>query len=77
MPGEPISELEIARRMPVWSALSDIFLDQELRPSAYRYIADTIMANGFSPAEAEAMFRDEVAPAFAINLWSVAGEWQC
>lgn len=69
------SEAEIARRLPVWCALSDAFLDTELDQRAYRHIAKVIRAQGFGAAEGEAIFRDEVAPAFAYNLWSVAGEW--
>lgn len=72
----PLCEAEIARRLPVWSALSEVFLDQEPLTDTYRSIADVIDENGFSAIEAEAIFRDEVAPAFAINLWSVVGEWQ-
>lgn len=32
--------------------------------------------SGYSPAEVEEILRNEVAPAFVPNLWSVAGEWQ-
>ncbi|PKP95629.1 MAG: hypothetical protein CVT75_00940 [Alphaproteobacteria bacterium HGW-Alphaproteobacteria-14] len=73
---EPLCETEIARRLPVWSALSELFLDQELEPSDYRRIAEVIVRSGYSPAQAEAMLRCEVAPAFVVNLWSVAGEWE-
>ncbi|PKP65921.1 MAG: hypothetical protein CVT85_04305 [Alphaproteobacteria bacterium HGW-Alphaproteobacteria-7] len=71
-----LSDAEVARRLPVWRALSDIFLDTELDPHHYRRMADAIAQSGFSASEAEAIFRDEVAPAFAANLWDVAGEWQ-
>lgn len=73
---EPLSDEDVARRLPVWTALSGLFLDQELQPGDYRQIAAVIDRSGYSPAEAEAMLRNEVAPAFAVNLWSVAGEWQ-
>lgn len=69
------SEAEIARRLSVWCALSDAFLDTELDERAYRHMAEVIRAQDFTAAEAEAIFRDEVAPAFAYNLWSVAGDW--
>lgn len=75
MADKHLSEEEISRRLPVWCALSDAFLDTELDAQAYRHMADTICAKGFSATEAEAIFREEVAPAFAYNLWSVAGEW--
>lgn len=67
--------MEIARRLPVWCALSDVFLDAELDEHCYRDIVEVIGANGFAGVEAEAILRTEVAPAFAYNLWSVAGEW--
>ncbi|HSF11437.1 MAG TPA: hypothetical protein VLA50_00555 [Erythrobacter sp.] len=76
MAAEPLSDAEIARRLPVWTALSELFLDQELQPSDYRRIAAVIDQSGYSPVEAEKMLRNEVAPAFVVNLWSVAGEWQ-
>jgi hypothetical protein len=72
---EHLSEEEIARRLPVWCALSDAFLDTELDAHTYRHMAEVIRTQGFTAAEAEAIFREEVAPAFAYNLWSVAGEW--
>lgn len=75
MAAAQFSDAEIARRLPVWCALSDAFLDTELDEQTYRHMAQVIRAQGFTAAEAEAVFRDEVAPAFAANLWSVAGEW--
>ncbi|MBA4008373.1 MAG: hypothetical protein C0486_06315 [Erythrobacter sp.] len=75
MADEHLSEDEISRRLPVWCALSDAFLDTELDERDYRHMAEVIRAQGFTAAEAEAMFRTEVAPAFAENLWSVAGQW--
>jgi len=73
--GAQFSEPEIARRLPVWCALSDAFLDTELDTQTYRHMAEAIRAQGFTAAEAETIFREEVAPAFAYNLWSVAGVW--
>jgi len=73
---EPLSVEEVARRLPVWTALSDLFLDQELQPGDYRHIASVIDHAGYSAAAAEDILRNEVAPAFVVNLWSVAGEWQ-
>ncbi|MBU2588002.1 MAG: hypothetical protein KJ872_07815 [Alphaproteobacteria bacterium] len=76
MAGAQLSDAEIARRLPVWTALSDVFLDTELDPQEYSHIADVIRQSGYAAGEAEAIFRDEVAPAFSVNLRSVAGEWQ-
>jgi len=61
--------------MPVWSALSDLFLDTELQPDQERRIARELSASGYSREELWRIFYDEVAPAFAFNLLDIAGEW--
>lgn len=70
-----ISVAEISRRLPVWVALSDTFLDTELEPEAYRYIAAEIARAGYNEDEGETIYREDVVPAFAGNLLGVAGEW--
>ena len=69
-----LTEAEIARRLPVWAALSDLFLDTDVMLSV-PYIARTIMESGYPLDEVELMLRWEVRPAFWGNLLSVAGEW--
>jgi hypothetical protein len=71
-----LSEAEIGRRLPVWHALSDLFVDTELQPRDYRAIADALRNSGYSAAEFRAILEDEVTPAFMPNLLSVAGEWE-
>ena len=71
-----LSAGEIERRLPLWIALSDLFLDTEPTRSTYENIARTIIGHGFQPEHAEAIFREDVAPAFWINLLAPAGEWQ-
>ena len=66
---------DIARKLPVWTAFSDLFLDTELQEEDYARIAAVLGASGFSPAELERILADEVAPAFGSNLLQVAGEW--
>jgi hypothetical protein len=70
-----LSQSEIEQRLPVWHALSDIFLDTELQPHDYRWIARVLGSSGYSRVELRSIFEDEVAPAFVVNLFSVAGEW--
>lgn len=70
-----LSELEIERRMPLWIDLSDTFLDTELTDDAYRRIAATISGSEFTEDQALAIYREDVAPAFAVNLLDPAGEW--
>ena len=70
-----LSESETERRLRVWHALSDVFLDTELQPHDYQWIASILEGSGYSQAELRAILEDEVAPAFVGNLFSVAGEW--
>ena len=61
--------------MPVWHALSDLFLDTEPQPDDYRRIAGCLRASGFERKELRAILDEEVAPAFLFNLLDIAGEW--
>ncbi|MBC8731289.1 hypothetical protein [Paraburkholderia sp. UCT2] len=65
---------EVERRLPVWVALSELFLDAEFDEIACRYVAERLRCSGFGLQELEDILRDEVAPAFLPNLL-VAGEW--
>jgi len=71
----PLTDEEIARRLPVWSTLSDTFLDTELDEQNYLNIAARISQAGYSKQELETIYRAEVEPAFSFNLLDVAGEW--
>ena len=71
-----LSTEEIERRLPLWIALSELFLDTEPTPSTYQNIARTIIGHGFQSDHAEAILREDVAPAFWTNLLAPAGEWQ-
>ena len=70
-----LSQPEIERRLPVWHALSDIFLDTELQSNDYQWIAGVLASSGYPQVELRFIFENEVAPAFIVNLLSVAGEW--
>ena len=70
-----LTDEEIARRLPVWSALSDTFLDTELDDHNYHNIAELISEAGYTKEELETIYRAEVEPAFSYNLLSPAGEW--
>ena len=70
-----LSQSEIDRRLPVWHALSELFLDTELQRQDYEAIAERLRASGYSTQQLHRILQDEVAPAFAPNLASVAGEW--
>lgn len=65
---------QIERRLPLWTALADLFLDTDAMLSV-PYIARTIVEGGYDLEDAEAALRWEVRPAFYFNLLDVAGEW--
>ena len=70
-----ITDGERTRKLPVWQALSELFLDTELQVEDYRRIARTLAASGYGERALRRILDEEVAPAFAINMLSVAGEW--
>ena len=65
----------MGRRLPVWHAMSELFLDTELQPFDYQHIAGKLRDSGYSRDELWRILQDEVAPVFSWNLLSVAGEW--
>ena len=65
---------DLARRRPVWLALSDLFLDTDVqlfRDMNTRLLADST----YSLDELDTILREEVYPACSFNLSLVAGEW--
>ena len=66
---------DLANRTPVWFAMSDLFLDTELTDTTISYIARICAASPYSMKELERILFTEVWPAFAANLYSIAGEW--
>lgn len=65
---------DIERRLPLWEALANFYLDTE-SDAFVPLAADAARTGGFSPAEVEDILRWEVRPALYTNLVSVAGEW--
>lgn len=63
------------RRLKVWQALSELFLDTELDDRTFAYIAQAVVDSGFSPEEIHTILWGEVFPVLEANLRSVAGEW--
>ncbi len=65
---------ELARRRPVWQAMSDMFLDTDT--SQWRASrARVLSASGYSESELDRILLDEVCPVCGANLMSAAGEW--
>ncbi|HEY0621456.1 DUF7079 family protein [Sphingomonas sp.] len=69
------SDAEIEKRLPVWHALSDVFLDTKLSDEDYTEIDAALRNSAYSRILLKEIFEDEVAPAFVTNLLDVAGEW--
>ena len=70
-----IAEPKTDERMPVWSALSELFLDTELRKEDHDRIAAVLAASPYSVEKIEEILRFEVTPVLRANLLCVAGEW--
>lgn len=74
MSSEPDPEL-IQTRLTVWRALSELYLDTELKDADHRRIAAVLAALPYGVDELEEILRHEVHPACRGNLLQVAGEW--
>jgi hypothetical protein len=70
-----LTQQQIEQRLPVWHALSDLFLDTQLQPVDHERIANVLCRSGYSVEELRAILDEEVAPAFVFNLLDIAGEW--
>ena len=66
---------EIARRKPLWCAMSELYLDTETQPSTLRYIVRVIREAGYTDEEVYKIFCDDVTPVFGGNAMQVAGDW--
>jgi len=62
-------------REPIWIALSDFYVDNELMNTELDHIADTFRESPYSLQEIRAIDRYEVFPLLQQNLLSVAGVW--
>lgn len=70
-----MSPEELERRRPVWTALSELWLDSELDEATLEHSAVVLARSGFDERELRAIYEREVEPALAANLDLVAGEW--
>lgn len=64
-----------SKRLKIWQALSDLFLDTQIDDRTFAYIARVILETGYSPREVHNILWGEVFPVLKSNLSSVAGEW--
>jgi hypothetical protein len=70
-----MTDQDIETRLPVWTALSELFLDTELQDDDYARIAAVLGRSGLPHERLQAILNYEVAPVFAFNLVDLAGEW--
>jgi len=63
------------RRLKIWRALSELFLDTEVGEVTFNYIARTVTETGYTPEEMHRILWGEVYPVLECNLRSVAGVW--
>ncbi len=72
--GMALTDDELARRRPLWAAMSDLFLDTETR-WAVPSVACRCAESGLDAATLDRVFWWEVFPLAIPNLLSIAGEW--
>ncbi|EKK5245651.1 hypothetical protein ACI00O_000005 [Cronobacter sakazakii] len=63
-----LTDAEIASRVPVWHALSEIFTGRELQDYDYRWMAQVLKASGKNREEILTILDEEVAPVLQMNL---------
>ncbi len=67
------TEAEINKRLPVWSALSEFWLDNELQKTDYDAISEILKASFYTEEEIWQICIYEVAPAVSDNLRVLPG----
>jgi hypothetical protein len=67
---------EVAHRLPVWRALSELFLDTEIQDADIARIAQVLAESPYEISKLEQIYHHEIAPLLGRNLWSPTGEWR-
>jgi hypothetical protein len=70
----PAAPHNLDARIPIWIALSDLYLDTDVTLS-HDHIVRTLAASPYPLEELHEMLMYDVHPALYPNLMSVAGEW--
>ncbi|MFC4819982.1 DUF7079 family protein [Dokdonella ginsengisoli] len=65
---------DMQARQAVWSALSDLYLDNSYRDYV-RVAARELARSPYTPAELRSILFDEVHPVLARNLCAIVGVW--
>jgi len=66
---------DLPHRRPVWIALSDLYLDNELSLNDFEHLAEQLAVSPYSAEELRYILLVEVHPVCAGNLRQVAGVW--
>jgi hypothetical protein len=64
------SDNEISARLPIWEAMSELFLDNDNNP--YEYVARVCAASKFNIDELETILFEDIYPVLSPNL-SITG----
>lgn len=73
----PHARCDLERRRPVWSVLSEFYLDTELDSSDHARIASVVGKSGYTAGQLEEILYRELHPVLHGNLLHIAGEWAC
>jgi hypothetical protein len=66
---------DLPNRRPVWGALSEMFLDNELESADIQCLGQFLADSPYTLEELEEILYSEVYPFCIWNLRTVAGEW--
>ncbi|MFS4493690.1 hypothetical protein [Maribacter sp. 2308TA10-17] len=69
------TKINIEERRPIWIALSDLYIDNELQDYDFKYISQKIKASPYSLEQIKQIDKEEVFPVLHTNLLTVAGIW--
>ncbi len=70
-----LDEQQIQARVPLWEALSSLWLDTEVTAEELEWIAQVMADSGLTLEELGRVYSYEVAPVVFMNVYSVAGQW--
>ena len=70
-----LDEQHIQARLPLWEALSDLWLDTQHSDAYMEGIARVMDESGLTIEELWRVYSYEVAPVVYMNVYSVAGVW--
>lgn len=67
--------IDVISRSPVWRAISELYVDGEIKPDERRWIAEQLACSPCSLGELHGTSWWEVSRVVGINLALVAGAW--